>query len=149
VSTANGIAFDRLCRVNGIAVPVAEYKFALSLGRDFRFDWAWPDYLVALEVEGGMFARGRHVQAAGVRRDMDKYNSAILLGWAVLRCLPEQLTTTALDLARTALARRRVQWATLTAPHDGWICLWATREDAEAGRDVDERVGRVRVEVLD
>jgi len=109
VSTADGIAFDKLCRVTGISVPVPEYKFALTHGRQWRFDWAWPQQRVALEVEGGQYQIGRHQRPAGFVEDMQKYNRAALDGWLVLRVIPKQLTSPdTLDMVRAALAMRRV-----------------------------------------
>ena len=80
-----------LCRQIGLQVPIGEYRF--DSVRKWRFDWAWPAHLVALEVEGGVWTRGRHVRGAGYLRDMTKYNRATLLGWRVIRCTPSTLTT--------------------------------------------------------
>jgi hypothetical protein len=64
---------------------VTEYKFAAALGRQWRFDIAWPFYELAVELEGGVWSGGRHVRGAGFINDCDKYNAAALLGWRVLR----------------------------------------------------------------
>jgi len=58
--------------------------------RRWRFDYAWPQHKVALEIEGAAFMRGRHTRGAGFRNDIAKYNAATLLGWRVFRCLPEE-----------------------------------------------------------
>lgn len=60
-----------------------EYRFAPP--RLFRWDFCWPDHLVAVEIEGGTHSGGRHVRAAGYARDCEKYNLATLRGWRVLR----------------------------------------------------------------
>ena len=67
---------------NGIA-PVTEYEFAASIGRRFRFDWAWLAAKVAVEVDGGQYAYrgGRHATDA----DREKLNFAAAMGWRVLR----------------------------------------------------------------
>jgi hypothetical protein len=82
---------DRLCQAKGIPAPVLEHVFALP--RKWRFDVAWLNEKIALEIEGGTFAGGRHTRGAGFRADMEKYNRAVLLGWRVVRVLPEQLVT--------------------------------------------------------
>ena len=46
---------------------------------------------MALEIEGGVFSRGRHVRPMGFLADMEKYNAAAVLGWRVLRCTPDTL----------------------------------------------------------
>jgi len=107
MSTASGLAFDRLCEVHHLPRPVPEFRFALHLGRKWRFDWAWPSRFVALEIDGGLFVGGRHARGAGIRADMEKLNEAAALGWCVLRCLPEALA----DTATTELLRRALRAA--------------------------------------
>jgi very-short-patch-repair endonuclease len=53
--------------------PVREHQFAPP--RRFRWDFAWPDHRVAVEVDGGLFVNGRHSRGAGVERDMEKGTS--------------------------------------------------------------------------
>lgn len=80
----------------GIPVAVTEYRFHPK--RKWRFDFAWPTVRVALEVEGGVWTGGRHTRGAGFLRDMEKYNSAAIAGWRVLRCVPSELCTKATAL---------------------------------------------------
>jgi hypothetical protein len=35
--------------------------------------------------------QGRHVSVKGFKADIDKYMTAFILGWSVLRCLPSQI----------------------------------------------------------
>lgn len=70
--------------------PEAEYPFDKHLGRKHRFDWAFPDYKVAIEVEGNAWAvagGGRHM----MDKDLEKYNIAATLGWSILRFSPGML----------------------------------------------------------
>ena len=62
-------------------LPEPEHKFCPS--RRFRFDWAWVEKKVAVEVDGGVWLRhgGRH----GMDKDREKLNIAASLGWLVLR----------------------------------------------------------------
>ena len=57
---------------------------ALGL-RDWRFDVAIPEYMIAVELDGGTWIQGRHSRGAGVISDMDKINAATVRGWRVLR----------------------------------------------------------------
>lgn len=68
-----------------------EYRF--NLERKWRFDYAIPDHMIAIEVEGGAFTGGRHTRGAGFVADMEKYNSAASLGWTLIRRTPDQLLT--------------------------------------------------------
>ncbi len=91
-----------LCREMGIPEPTAEVRFHPS--RKWRFDWAWEAAKVALEIDGGLFANGRHTRGAGFRADMEKFNHAAALGWRVFRSEPEQLRIrNALALIRGAM----------------------------------------------
>jgi len=73
-------------------IPAPEYEYRFHPVRKWRFDMAWPDYMVALEVEGGVHVRGRHSRGAGMVKDMEKYNHAIMCGgWFVLRCTPRDV----------------------------------------------------------
>jgi len=84
---------------------VTEYRFHAR--RRWRFDYAWPEQMLALEIEGGVWSGGRHVRGKGFLGDMEKYNAAALAGWRVLRVTPGQLVDgSAARLVRRALERR-------------------------------------------
>ncbi len=85
-----------LCRAAGLPVPVAEHRFAPP--RRWRFDYAWPEQKVAVEIDGGAFVQGRHTRGAGFVKDMEKSNAAVLAGWRVLRYTPQQLNVALGDL---------------------------------------------------
>ena len=78
------------CQVLGLPVPVAEFRFHPT--RKWRFDWAFVDQKLAIEIDGGVFMEGggRHSRGAGYRADCEKLAEAAILGWRVIRCLPEQ-----------------------------------------------------------
>lgn len=62
--------------------------------RRWRFDFAIVNKKIAIEVEGGVFTKGRHTRGTGYIKDMEKYNHAVAFGWRVLRFTPNQLMTT-------------------------------------------------------
>jgi hypothetical protein len=62
-----------------------EREFRFDLKRMWKFDFAWPKHGVAVELEGGVFTKGRHTRSMGFVRDCEKYNAAVRLGWRVLR----------------------------------------------------------------
>lgn len=70
------------CRVSGLT-PEREYRF--DPNRRWRFDFAFPANMLAVEVEGGTWSGGRHTRGSGYAKDMEKYNAAVKLGWRVLR----------------------------------------------------------------
>lgn len=96
-------------RLNNLPPGIREYHFAASLGRKWRFDFAWPEGKVALEVEGGTWVRGAHNRGKHMASDMEKYNMAALLGWIVLRVNNHMVEDNrAADVVRAALLLRGV-----------------------------------------
>ena len=81
---------------------VKEYRFHPQ--RRWRFDYALPEHKIALEVEGGVWTGGRHTSSVGFLNDMEKYNTATLMGWRVFRTTPEDLyKKKTLDMLKTAI----------------------------------------------
>ena len=78
-------------RLYELPAPAREYRFHPK--RQWRFDFAWPIYKVAVEVDGGIYSRGRHVRGAGFERDVEKRNAAILAGWRVLHFTRSHIKT--------------------------------------------------------
>lgn len=66
-----------------IPEPVREHVFAPP--RKWRLDFAWPDALFAVEIDGGLYSAGRHNRPKGYIEDCEKYEAAMLLGWTVYR----------------------------------------------------------------
>lgn len=66
-----------------------EHKF--SEVRNWRFDFAWPDYKIAVELEGGTWKQTKSGRSAGhahperFKSDCIKYNEATRIGWQVYR----------------------------------------------------------------
>ena len=78
----------RQCEMLGLPAPQPEHRFC---ARRWRFDLAWRDAMLAVEVEGGLWIRGRHNRPMGYMRDMEKYNTAANMGWRVMRFTPRQV----------------------------------------------------------
>jgi hypothetical protein len=94
------LRFDQIWQVaqeaQGQPAPIAEYYFIE--GRKHAFDFAWPEYMVAIEIDGGQhkFGGGRH----NTDEDRWKINEAHALGWLVFH------------ISHTMLAND--PWATVT-----------------------------------
>ena len=69
-------------RALGLPEPVREYQ-AIK-GRKFRFDFAWLEHRLLVEVNGGTYTQGAHSPGAGIARDYEKANLAVIQGWRVL-----------------------------------------------------------------
>lgn len=61
-------------------------------GRKFRFDYAFPAARLGIELEGGLYSGGAHARPAGILRDMEKNNFAVLHNWRVLRYSTQHVT---------------------------------------------------------
>jgi hypothetical protein len=95
--------FYAFCEKHWLPRPTHEGRFHQT--RDWRWDWAWYPQKLAIEVQGGVWSRGRHGRGSGIVKDMEKYSEGAALGWRVLLVTPEQLMTEeTLDLTRRALA---------------------------------------------
>ena len=68
----------------GLPEPEIEYRFHPT--RRWRFDFCYPDLLLAIEVDGGIYTQGRHTRGKGYENDLRKFGAAMELGWSVYRC---------------------------------------------------------------
>ena len=70
--------------------PECEREYRFDKVRRWRFDFAWPEHKVAVEIEGLLHGDqvGRHQRADGFEKDLLKYESAMIQGWTVYRCSP-------------------------------------------------------------
>lgn len=66
---------------------VAEFRFHPT--RKWSADFALPDHMLLIEIEGGVWTGGRHTSGAGFVGDMEKYNAATVLGYRILRFQPK------------------------------------------------------------
>lgn len=66
-----------------------EYKFHPK--RKWRADFLITGTKILVEVEGGIWSGGRHTRSKGYLGDMEKYNSASMMGFTVLRFCTEQV----------------------------------------------------------
>ena len=80
---------------------VEEYRFHPS--RRWRFDFAHPGLLLAIEVDGSVWVAGRHTRGAGFIKDCEKINEAQMMGWKVLRYTPQQMCEILRDVERISL----------------------------------------------
>lgn len=87
-----------------IPQPVREYR-AVE-GRRFRWDLAWPEHRLLVEINGGIYTRGRSGHTgASLAKDFDKLNAATVAGWRSLvfgpmDCKPRLLMATVETIRR-------------------------------------------------
>ena len=101
--------FLLMLKARKMPTPTPEFRFHPV--RKFRWDWAWPEARLALEVEGGVWSGGAHGRGTGIVRDMEKSTLAAEEGWRIIRVTPSNLATEAtMDSIHRAL-----QWRTTEA----------------------------------
>ena len=70
-------------RATGLPEPEREYQAVPK--RKFRYDFAFVQEKLLVEVQGGIWTRGSHARPKGITRDMTKLNLAQLAGWRVMQ----------------------------------------------------------------
>jgi len=88
-ASSAAIFLIKLIEASDCPLPQPEYRFDPS--RRWRFDLCWPEFHLAAEIEGGTWVKGRHTRPQGYENDCEKYNSAVLQGWRVLRFTMEMV----------------------------------------------------------
>ena len=107
--------FDIQCKNFGLPPYAREGMFAKKIGREWRFDFCWQQYMIAVEIEGlvvgilggRLVVTGRHASITGFREDCEKYASATMLGWSVVRFEQQQVKNRyAIDMTMRILQAR-------------------------------------------
>lgn len=100
-------SFEFQLRALGMSGYVREHVFAPP--RRWRFDFAFPQEMIAAEIEGGVFTNGRHTRGVGFTKDLEKYNAATSAGWRVFRFTPKHVKSgEAVQLIEAALLSQGV-----------------------------------------
>lgn len=94
-------------RLDRAGLPPGEPQYPFVEGRQFRFDRAWPDRMVAVEVQGGIWSQNGHGRGSIIARDCAKLALAAALGWRVLPLTKEMIENgQAVELIAQALSVR-------------------------------------------
>jgi very-short-patch-repair endonuclease len=81
------------------SIPVTkEHRFHPE--RKWRFDFAVPDKMIAIEYEGLNSEKSGHTTLSGYTKDTDKYNAAQSLGWRVIRFTVKNYRTVLTELQK-------------------------------------------------
>jgi len=91
MSSKSSLEEDLAFQIKSIGLPEPEREYRFHNTRKWRFDFAWVDYRIAMEVEGGVWNGGRHGRGSGIVKDIEKGNAAVLLGWQMLRATADMV----------------------------------------------------------
>lgn len=89
---------DFFVQMQWAKLPAPEREYRAISGRAFRFDFAWPDSRLLVEVQGGVWGvkkgnKTGHNTGVGINRDCEKSNLATLAGWRVLSVTTNHIRT--------------------------------------------------------
>jgi len=118
--------FALQCRMRKLPPFARQYPFAAAIKRRWTFDFAWllprsavtpRTIMLAVEIEGVTMMKkdghwqmgGRHASITGFKEDCIKYNTAIMLGWYVLRFERDQVKQ-GYAIAMTQRVLHRMGW---------------------------------------
>ena len=73
-----------LFQIRALELPMPEREYRFHPVRKWRFDFAYPDRMLAIEIHGGVWTQGRHTRGSGFTKDCEKYTEAAILGWRIL-----------------------------------------------------------------
>lgn len=118
--------------LRSLRIPfVREFQFHPE--RKWRFDFLLPDKWV-IEVEGGTrMKKSGHSTHAGITRDIEKYNAAVLMGFRVLRYTSEMVKAGCIERDMSALGISRQPVGT-KLPQELSVSGSATGENAASSR---------------
>lgn len=98
-----------------LPAPLRQHYWAKELvnakgrPRMFKADFAWPEYRLLVEVQGGVWRRGggAHSHPVNIERDIERQQCATLLGWFVFPVTTDDVKSgKAIDQVVRALAAR-------------------------------------------
>lgn len=97
-----------LLEIEAAELPAPVCQFKAIADRRFRWDFAYPDEKLLIEVQGGTWvAHTGHTSGRGVARDCEKVNIATLHGWRVLMFTGDMVNDgTAIKTIAEAIGRK-------------------------------------------
>lgn len=73
--------------------PAETWQHDYHAERRWAVDFAWPDQMLVVECEGGVFDGRAHGSVTGILRDIEKYNALTVAGWRVYRATQREINS--------------------------------------------------------
>ena len=100
-----------LCfQIRAVGLPAPERQYKAVQGRRWRWDLAWPDARLLLEVDGGQWVQGRHNRPGrwGIDNDAENQSTVASQGWRTMRVTGSLIESgRAVELIEAALRYER------------------------------------------
>ena len=88
-------AFERPEGLLAMQLQIAKIPFTPQFTplppRKWRWDVAFEQSRLLVDVQGGTWANGRHTRGYGYEQDCEKWNSATVAGWRILIVTTQQV----------------------------------------------------------
>ena len=84
---------NQLLSIKDIPKYERQFGFASHIDRRFLADFAWPKYMILVEIHGGTYTRKGHASGQGMQSDIDKLNLATILGYRVFTFTARDIRT--------------------------------------------------------
>lgn len=86
-AAGTGVDFEALLlfQLRATRLPTPETQFSFASGRKFAADFAWREFKLLVECQGGIWRRGggAHSHPNNILRDIEKLQLAVLNGWSM------------------------------------------------------------------
>jgi len=89
--TQSELELQALAQIRDAGFPEPEQQYEGIENRRYRFDFAWPQDLIAVEIHGGAWMGKGHTGGKGFSEDRRKMNLANLSGWMVFEFTADML----------------------------------------------------------
>jgi very-short-patch-repair endonuclease len=89
--TKSALELDFMFQIKSMKLSMPETEYLFHSVRKWRFDYAWPDRKIAVEIEGGIWTGGSHTRGVRFIQDCEKYNTATAMGWKIFRLASNQI----------------------------------------------------------
>lgn len=111
VSTRSKLEADYVAQLERIEVPAFEINYRWHSVREWRWDVAFVDDKVAVEIDGvRRDGKGDHQTEKGMTNDYQKVAEGVLWGWTILRFTRTMVASgEAAELTQRVITRQRAQ----------------------------------------
>ena len=79
--TVSHLEDEYLFQIRAAGIPLPRLQYQLVKDRKYRWDFAWPEMLLCVEINGGTWVKSGHTTGKGLDRDAEKLNLAVLRGY--------------------------------------------------------------------
>lgn len=103
-------AFALQCRQFQLPPFREQYYFAKSIGRKYTADFAFLEFDLLIEIQGGIWTRGAHGHPTGLKSDIEKQQHVAFLNFVMLPFTPDQILESRFAIEWTIRVLKQLGW---------------------------------------